>query len=304
MLALAGIGGASAVGSSSSATPVSVSISRTAIGRPVSRGFVGLAFEYKTVPSFIGHDPKVPNPVLVELIRNLTPDQRPVIRIGGESTDRIWLPVPHMRRPLGVTETLTPQLLQSIRTLADALGGRLILGLNLEADRTRITAAEARAVSGEIPKAAIQAVEIGNEPELYAVVPWYEVDHGVIVPWYLKRHGIPVLARRAGYDVAAYTGEFSRFRKVVGKLPLAAFSTGNIHWLSALPRFLAAEPSLSMVTFHRYGLNGCVTDRTLGELSHRAEPARDRRLPGDSRPVSPRMSRSPTSIGSRSGSTR
>ena len=40
-------------------------------------------------------------PVLVELIRNLDPMGRPVIRIGGLSTDHSWWPVPGMKAPLG-----------------------------------------------------------------------------------------------------------------------------------------------------------------------------------------------------------
>jgi hypothetical protein len=264
-LALGCLGVAVASGTSASGTPVSVSISATRVGKPVSSGFVGLAFEFRSVPAFIGRDPRSPNPVIVQLIRNLAPGQRPVIRIGGESTDRAWWPVPHMRRPYGITEDLTPSWLRSARTLVNAVGGRLILGLNLEANRTTITQTEGRALIGGIGRAQIQAVEIGNEPELYTVVPWYELNHGKVVPWYHKRQGTPVLARKPGYDVATYTGELSRYRRVVPGVPIAAPSTGSYKWLTQLPSLLSAEPNLSMVTFHRYGLNGCVVDRASPE---------------------------------------
>jgi Glycosyl hydrolase family 79 C-terminal beta domain len=249
-----------ATGVASAASSVRVSVASTQFGRPIGSSFLGVALEYRSVPQFIGRNPRQPNSVFAQLVRNLTPGQQPLIRIGGESTDRTWWPIPHMHQPFGITDTLTPTWITSARTLADMTGGRLLLGLNLEANRLKIIQTEAQVFVRGIGRNRIAAFEIGNEPELYTVVPWYELQNGVVVPWYHKHHGTPVLSRRRGYSLGTYTGEFSRFRKVLPNIPLDGPSTGNPHWLVGLQRFVGAESPLSTVTFHRYGLNGCITN--------------------------------------------
>ena len=95
------------------------------------------------------------------------------MRIGGQSTDRAWWPVRGMTQPLGVTYDLTPRWAAAARALAQATGARYLLGINLEADRTRIGQVEADQLVKEIGSRYIDALEIGNEPDLYTLVPWY-----------------------------------------------------------------------------------------------------------------------------------
>src|SRR5438270_364707 len=106
--------------------------------QPIRSGFVGLSFEYSAIEPYAGANPRALDPVLLQLVRNLTPGQAPVIRIGGESTDWAWWPVRHMRKPAGVNFTLTAQLLHMTRALTEALGARLILGSDLEADSAAV----------------------------------------------------------------------------------------------------------------------------------------------------------------------
>src|ERR1700716_158151 len=63
-------------------------------GQPMPPGFVGISFEYKAMHVYTGRDPRVVNPVLVQLLRGINPQQAPVLRIGGNSTDQTWWPVP------------------------------------------------------------------------------------------------------------------------------------------------------------------------------------------------------------------
>ena len=63
-------------------------------GRPVRAGFLGFSIEFQAIRSYTGSDPRHINPVFVQLIRNLSPGQAPVIRIGGDSTDASWAPTP------------------------------------------------------------------------------------------------------------------------------------------------------------------------------------------------------------------
>src|ERR1700753_4158653 len=73
---------------------------------PRPPAFLGLAFASSSIPGWVGPDLADPNPVLVGLIHNLDPTGRPVIRIGGLSTDHSWWPVPGMAPPKGVTYSL------------------------------------------------------------------------------------------------------------------------------------------------------------------------------------------------------
>src|ERR1700678_3870135 len=84
-------------------------------GRPIPAGFVGLSLEYRTVLSYAGTDPRAINPVFVRLVGNLNPHQAPVLRIGGDSTDWTWWPVPKLRRPPGITYNITPNWLAVAR---------------------------------------------------------------------------------------------------------------------------------------------------------------------------------------------
>jgi hypothetical protein len=235
-----------------------VSIEAGRRGRRVPPGFVGLGLEYRSVPAFAGTDPAHVNPVLVQLIRNLDRGQHPLFRIGGQSSDRTWWPVRGIKRSPGITYSLNPRWMAVTKALAEATGARLIAGINLEDDSTRVAAVEARALLRGLGSGVVQALELGNEPELYHVVPWYNERHGVPIPWYIRRYASPVYSRPPGYDFTAFSGDFVRFQRALPRVALAGPATGNFRWLTNLPSLLRIAPGLRWVTFHRYGLNGCV----------------------------------------------
>ena len=62
-------------------------------GRPIPAGFLGLALEFNEIPQLSGPTAASVNPVFVQLLSNLDPGGRPSVRIGGQSTDRVWWPV-------------------------------------------------------------------------------------------------------------------------------------------------------------------------------------------------------------------
>jgi hypothetical protein len=230
-------------------------------GRPVAADYLGLALEYRSLPGLVGTGTGAVNPVLAQLIRNLAPTGRPVLRIGGQSTDRTWWPVIGMRQPLGVTYSLTPRWTASVRALAQTINARLILGIGLEANRPQLAATEARNLVSGIGRQYIAALELGNEPELYSEVPWYRRLHGAPVPWY-SHVGAPVYARPEGYQPKAFYREFSRVLGLLPGLPIAGPSVGQVPWLSGVRRLLAPGSPLKLVTWHAYGLNQCVKDRS------------------------------------------
>ena len=220
-----------------------VSVGGGAPSRPLPPGYVGVSFEYNTVTAYEGTSAQTADPVLAQLIRNLAPGQTPILRIAGDSTDWTWWPIKNISRPPGATNSLTPTWLLRARTLAQSSKARLILGINLEADNPRIASVEARELVDGIGRQSVAALEIGNEPQLYPILPWYKSATGA---W---RFGRPI-----SYDLADYGDEFARFAAVLPKLPLAGPAIGH-SWLSQLAGFIRTASRLSIVTFHSYAIN-------------------------------------------------
>jgi hypothetical protein len=248
VVALAGSGGGRAAGDR--AIPAGqghtdvVTISSTPVGNSVPGAFVGLSLEYGVVSSAERPGRRGANPVLAQLIRNLSPGYAPVIRIGGESGDKSWWPVPGIRKPRGIDFALTPKWLADARELAQSSDARLILDINLETDSTAIAGTEARHLLAGIGRRHIEAFEIGNEPELYSGIPWW-----------ITRDGQKGFGRPLGYNLADYTKEFTKIAGVLPPIPLAGPSTGADAWLAGFGTLLAANPRLRLATFHTYALD-------------------------------------------------
>jgi hypothetical protein len=219
-------------------------------GTPLPAGFLGLSFEYTALNAYTGANAASLDPVFVQLLRNLaSPAGQPlVLRIGGDSTDATWWPVPGIRPPAGVSYALTPGWLAGARALAGAVPAKLILGLNLAANRPRLSAAEASALQSGIGPTGVGAFELGNEPDVYGIFPWYTTSHGA------------VYARGAGYSLSSFIGEVRRWDATLPDVPLAGPAVAELPWLSGVPALLDAAPRLRIVTVHRYALQGCFTN--------------------------------------------
>ena len=224
---------------------VSVRVTGSRVSQPIPSGFVGFSFEFQAVRDYTGSNPRAINPVLVQLIRDVAPEQTPVLRIGGNSTDQTWWPSPDVTPSPGVIYTLTKSWLATTRALAVATGAKLILGVNLKLDSPAEAAAEARAYRAGIGLRKIEALEIGNEPELYKVFPYYEEG------------GVPFYARPPTYDFASYAEDVAAIAKRVPRVALAGPATGMPSWLAKVPQLFTAEPRLKIVTYHRYPLLAC-----------------------------------------------
>jgi hypothetical protein len=235
-----------------------VSVSRTQTGHPIPSDFLGLALEYRAIPELTGSTPATVDPVFVQLIRNLVPQGRPMLRIGGLSTDRTWWPVRGVKQPLGITYDLSPSWMGSAVELARSTNARLILGLGLQANQPRIDTVEADQLLKGIGRQYIAALEIGNEPELYTSIPWYRKLNGKPIPWY-EKDGTPVFARPPGYGPAAFIQDFKRALHALPQVPVAGPATGLGSWLTDFQQLLSRRSRVRIVTWHAYGLNQCVT---------------------------------------------
>ncbi|MFL5863492.1 MAG: glycosyl hydrolase family 79 C-terminal domain-containing protein [Solirubrobacteraceae bacterium] len=228
-------------------------------GRPIRSDFVGLALEFNEIPQLSGPTLASVNPVFVALLRNLAGLGRPSIRIGGQSTDRVWWPVRDMGRPLGVTYDLSSSWTADARALAHVLDAQYLLGINLEANRTRVSQTEADHLVRGIGSRYIGAMEIGNEPDLYPLIPWFRRAGGRPMPWY-SHAGSPVFSRPLTYGPSDFVAELTRTLRVIPRLPVAGPETGQPPWADAFDRLLSPHSQVRMLTSHAYGLNQCISD--------------------------------------------
>jgi hypothetical protein len=227
---------------------LSVQVGSSPVGRAMPPGFIGLSFEYKATHVYTGRDPRAVNPVLVALLRGLNPGQPTNIRIGGNSSDQTWWPIHRMIPPGGITYNLTKGWLRTTKALITALRGQLILGVNLAANRPAIAVAEARALLEGIGRQNIQALEIGNESDLYNIFAWYR-----------DRRGRVVFSRPSTYNLSSMISDFGRWRAAMPRAPIAGPAFSMLGWLGG---FLSAVPRLTVATFHRYPLRACLADTT------------------------------------------
>lgn len=240
------LAGAATTGARARSALVAPVIGSTSTSAPIPPGFVGLSMEFGAVHQYTGNDPNAINPVLVHLIRNLAPGQAPVLRIGGNSTDQSWWPVPGVLPPRGIRYPLTRGWIRTTAALAQTLGAKLIVGVNLMLNRPALAAVEARALLAGLGS-SVEALEPGNEADLYRALPWY-----------LTAGRKAVYGRPLSYGISDFMHDFSDVRHAIPPAPIAGPAFANLQWLSAgLGQFLATQPGLGLVTFHRYPLRGC-----------------------------------------------
>jgi hypothetical protein len=262
---LAALSGCAAAGASAaSASAPWVGVDRATHSAPLPIGFLGVALEVSTVPQWVGDatTPAQVNPVLVQLLRNLNPVGRPSIRIGGQSTDRSWWPVPKFSDPAGVTYSIGTSWANAALLLAERMDARYVLSVNLEANSTRISQYEAYQLMHVIGTKYIQDFEIGNEPDLYTHTPWYRVAGGKRVPWYI-RSGKPYFARPSDYNEADFLAEWQRTAAVLPpNIPIAGPDTASAQWIGPFAALMGQTKRIGMLDSHAYALFSCVTDKS------------------------------------------
>jgi hypothetical protein len=271
---------AAPVGDPASPATVYATVDSASAGPTRGAGFLGLSLEYSALEAYTGANPAAIDPVFVQLLHNLAPAPGGplVLRIGGNSTDATWWPVSGVSPPAAVRYALTPSWLAAARALASAVNAQLILGVNLAADSPRLAGAEARALLGGIGSEHVAALEVGNEPDVYGMFPWYYGRHG------------PVFARSSRYDLASFIGQFARWHAALPDVPLAGPAAAELPWMGGLSGLLKAEPDLHVVTVHRYPLQGCSSDTSSAAYPSVANLLSDRAAQGLAASLAPYVS--------------
>ena len=230
---------------------VVVSVGKRIRGVPeIHSGFVGTSMEYTSVAQVAGPAAD-PDGVVAQLIAQLAPGQTPILRIGGDSTDHAYWPASGVHDPDRYRFRITSAWLNSVRTLATSIHARLILGINLEADSRRLAATEAQALLSGLGSGSVQALELGNEPNLYSALYWYKTASGQ-----------KVYGRPPSYSTSQYLSQFSRVAKALPRQALADPALGSAKWMQVVLRpLLTRHRQIATVTYHRYPLNRCFTPR-------------------------------------------
>jgi hypothetical protein len=220
-------------------------------GRPVQAGFLGFSIEFQAIRDYTGSDPHRINPVFVQLVRNLAGGRAPVIRIGGDSTDASWAPAPGIHPPHQVTYKLTPSWYATTAAAIHALGAKLTIGVNLGADQPALAAVEGRRDVRAFGS-ALQAFEIGNEPNVYNKIAAYRTPSGM-----------PVLTRPPSFGYPQFREQFQAIARRLPPLALAgpALAAGPkpVHgsWTEDMAGFMKSDPRVRDLTIHRYPLRNC-----------------------------------------------
>jgi hypothetical protein len=148
-----------------------------------------------------------------------------------------------MARPPWARWTLTPAWMAVAQKLLDDLHAHLIIGINMEADNPAVADTEVQAIRSGIGPSVPTTYELGNEPELYPVWPFYKV-----------KGGPTVYGRPANYSFPQITSEWDKLAGHLGHIRLAGVGYSSFRALPYVGQFLIASPDLSLLTMHTYAL--------------------------------------------------
>jgi hypothetical protein len=210
-------------------TLASIAVDTSQPGVTISPTFMGFSHEWSVAQQLMGAPATGTNPLYRQLVQNLLASGGgPLsVRVGGNSTDTTVEP--------------TPGEVDPFAQLYFDTGADFILGVNLGAQNVSLATDQARAYVGGMPAGSLQAIEIGNEPDLYH-------DNG---------------HRASSYAYPDFANEFAVWRTAIDpRLPpgtaLVGPSWSSAFSLSHLAEFLDAEGQyLTLVSHHWYAGTQC-----------------------------------------------
>ena len=222
--------------------PSVIAISPTTTGTSLTEASEGLSFEASdlALPGFTGGD-------LASYLDTISPSS--VMRIGGNTVDETFWTSAGETAPSWAIATITPADLTALAGLARASGWKVILGVNLKEYDPARAADEAQYAQAALGS-SLQAIEIGNEPDLYSQ---YESDPSQ----YLTDFGAYVAAIRQAAPGVPIEGTDA------AGAPDGSFQQAFVSDQEAL-----AAPRINELTSHYYPLTGsnCGGSPTIAEL--------------------------------------
>jgi hypothetical protein len=229
-----------------------VRIDTRAAGNAVPPSFLGFSIEWDSILPYTGPAAHRHG----DLLRLLEPLRRAAgsplaLRIGGDSADQAWWNPTRRRRPRTVLQDIGPHTLGDLAWLARGLGGPVTLGLNLALQDPANAGELLHAARAALPRGAVTAAEIGNEPDLYRrAMSFRRGGH-------LHRR----LAKDPHYDVRRYGREAARYLAALDRpgaphLVVGGFATRS--WWSYLPALMRRwQDRPKVIAAHLYALPDC-----------------------------------------------
>ena len=233
-----------------------VTIDAASTATPVQRGFAGFSVEMSSSGTWAGtYNPSSPasfDSTLVNFINLLgSYEGPPVVRVGGNSQDWIWLTTSTQTSPPAFAYTTAPALTAFTLDEVDALGwiqrltgAPFTIGLNMGGNLPAEAAAELTAFQATFDPQGILAYDIGNEPDVSDFISY----------------------RPAGWNISAYQTNLLSFlgslRSTAPSASFAAPAVATTNWLppsgtSGFNALLGATSGqIAFVTAHRYIANG------------------------------------------------
>jgi hypothetical protein len=228
---------------------VRATVDPSAHSAKIARHFLGISAEYRGLLRLVGSPQAGVNPVAVQLLANLAGAGQgmPGLRIGGGTADSAWWNPGALARPNGLELDLGPFARDAIVGFERAARSPLILDLNFAANRVAYSRDWARAVLDQLPRGTLEALEIGNEPDVYATG---------------RPFGSLPRTRPKNYSLKAYMRELRPFTSALRRLPgrprLAAPSTCCGRWDKRTTQLVRSQKGrLGLLSFHAYATNAC-----------------------------------------------
>ncbi len=220
-----------------------IAVDLTSPGASVPDDFLGLSVEWSHVTDYLGDTSGQARPEVVQLLKNFAVDGHvPVLRIGGNSEDQSYWNPDAGTLPSGASVSVGPTQLAVLTALSNATGVHFVLGLNLARNDATNAAALVQAALSALPTGSIDAFELGNEPDLYALTGARPIYYSTL------------------FYQSDFDGYFPQLSNAASGQPLfAAPAVYGTTWFSGLASFLSAEQGrLGLVTVHRYPYDVCI----------------------------------------------
>jgi Ricin-type beta-trefoil lectin domain/Glycosyl hydrolase family 79 C-terminal beta domain len=223
-----------------SSTPV-VQIASAPTGTTLGAASAGLSFEASdlALPAFTDGD-------LAAYLKTLGTS---VMRVGGNTVDETFWTSTGETPPSWSIATITPADLTALNTLAKASGWKVVLGVNMKQYNPARAADEAAHAVSALGS-SLQAIEIGNEPDLYSqysgnTTQFFTDFQAYVSAITAAAPGVPI----EGSDAA--------------NAPSGSFQTAFVTAESGL-----SKPDVMELTNHYYPLSACSSgdDPTISQL--------------------------------------
>jgi hypothetical protein len=206
-------------------TPIAIAqINPGATATTIPANFLSIGMQMGDTTSMVGTSAGNVNPIFEQLLKNLTQ----------------YANAPLLIRDLADAENVNDfnsGNLGALSQVGQDLGSQFFIGVDFADDDVATATAEAQQLATGLPGGELQAIELGNEPDLYG---------------------------KAGWNYSEYLSEYQQFAPALvsasGGIKLAApvWAGLSSDWMEYLDSFLSSEAStIAIATVHHYSGTAC-----------------------------------------------